>query len=523
MKFIDLNWGTILGLFGVYNIKYYGAKGNYDPLTKSGEDDTNAILKAIEAASSVSGKVFLPPGKYKINKSILIKRGVQFIGAGTKHTFIYGTLGGEYNSNKPVLIAQSETHIEGINIPKCDMGVGINFESTRTFDVTITNNFFDHLFVGVYVNQGFRSIHEDIIISHNRFERNTYAVMVDRMQNSKICFNIMNLNTRTGIQFYGGNRNLISHNRIFSGVTGINFLATKNLASSLGMIYGNIIAHNHMEKFSEEGVGFDVRGNDFVNGGAQEVDTVSSLFTNNGDYGVILSSLSWTGVGGPYAGYFMSFLTGNQKGVCWTIKSQTDGRFILEGMSAAIQGTISVGDKILIGIQAVDNQIVNNWINSPSGTASISLWGSSYGTIIQGNQCIGKISVSSLHGIGRSGSVVTPPNGDSLPAPCENNQIKDNKVSRGNIHLEMKRYGSAAPYYSIGNIVEGNIIQNGSIVSEYQDDLIRDNIIINGTLIYVAQVRPFFPKKGDSYYDKTLNKPIWYDGTNWRDSIGDIV
>jgi hypothetical protein len=29
--------------------------------------------------------------------------------------------------------------------------------------------------------------------------------------------------------------------------------------------------------------------------------------------------------------------------------------------------------------------------------------------------------------------------------------------------------------------------------------------------------------EGSQFYDQTLHKPIWSDGTNWRDSAGTVV
>jgi hypothetical protein len=35
--------------------------------------------------------------------------------------------------------------------------------------------------------------------------------------------------------------------------------------------------------------------------------------------------------------------------------------------------------------------------------------------------------------------------------------------------------------------------------------------------------RPSTPKKGEHYFDETLGKPIWHDGTNWIDATGTTV
>lgn len=67
-------WGTI-----IYNVKdpQYGAKGN------GVTDDTQAIQKAINAASTAGGgTVVLPVGTYKISSTILITQPVMILGSG---------------------------------------------------------------------------------------------------------------------------------------------------------------------------------------------------------------------------------------------------------------------------------------------------------------------------------------------------------------------------------------------------------------------------------------------------------
>lgn len=39
----------------------------------------------------------------------------------------------------------------------------------------------------------------------------------------------------------------------------------------------------------------------------------------------------------------------------------------------------------------------------------------------------------------------------------------------------------------------------------------------------ITTSRPTSPKRGEEYYDTTLNKPIWWSGTYWRDASGVVV
>lgn len=44
-------------------------------------------------------------------------------------------------------------------------------------------------------------------------------------------------------------------------------------------------------------------------------------------------------------------------------------------------------------------------------------------------------------------------------------------------------------------------------------------IILSGT----TSQRPTNVKIGSTYFDSSLNKPIWWNGTNWVDSSGEVV
>lgn len=59
---------------GPLNVKWFGAKGDYDPGTATGADDTAAIQAAISVASDLGGRsVFVPVGTYKTTSTIYLK------------------------------------------------------------------------------------------------------------------------------------------------------------------------------------------------------------------------------------------------------------------------------------------------------------------------------------------------------------------------------------------------------------------------------------------------------------------
>lgn len=58
-----------------------------------------------------------------------------------------------------------------------------------------------------------------------------------------------------------------------------------------------------------------------------------------------------------------------------------------------------------------------------------------------------------------------------------------------------------------------------SILTAHMADTIRHDVWQSGD----SASRPTDPIVGQRYFDKTLGKPIWYNGTNWVDATGTIV
>jgi hypothetical protein len=59
---------------GIFNVKDFNAKGN------GKDDDTSAIQTTLETAGKNGGKVYLPPGKYLVSKSLQVPAGVSVVG-----------------------------------------------------------------------------------------------------------------------------------------------------------------------------------------------------------------------------------------------------------------------------------------------------------------------------------------------------------------------------------------------------------------------------------------------------------
>src|SRR5207249_1259147 len=69
-------------LFGVFNVRTYGAKGD------GVSDDAPAILAAIAAVPGQGGIVYFPPGVYLLNSSVTIhaRANLSLLGAGVSAT-----------------------------------------------------------------------------------------------------------------------------------------------------------------------------------------------------------------------------------------------------------------------------------------------------------------------------------------------------------------------------------------------------------------------------------------------------
>lgn len=67
---------------GAVNVKWFGAKGDFNTSTEYGTNDTNAIQNAIDYAASNSKNVFISKGNYKITSSLVISSGVHIEGEG---------------------------------------------------------------------------------------------------------------------------------------------------------------------------------------------------------------------------------------------------------------------------------------------------------------------------------------------------------------------------------------------------------------------------------------------------------
>lgn len=93
-----MSYNDVFLLSGVVNAKEFGAKGDYDPSTGTGADDTTALNAAYDAAAAAGGILFIPPGTYKFTGQLLWDSPVNVIGAGRNTSILYKV--GNFNAIK---------------------------------------------------------------------------------------------------------------------------------------------------------------------------------------------------------------------------------------------------------------------------------------------------------------------------------------------------------------------------------------------------------------------------------------
>ena len=52
---------------------------------------------------------------------------------------------------------------------------------------------------------------------------------------------------------------------------------------------------------------------------------------------------------------------------------------------------------------------------------------------------------------------------------------------------------------------------------------LRISLLAKPTNFAGGALRPISPKIYSSFFDTTLNKPLWWNGTEWRDAAGTII
>ena len=96
---------------------------------------------------------------------------------------------------------------------------------------------------------------------------------------------------------------------------------------------------------------------------------------------------------------------------------------------------------------------------------------------------------------------------------------KNVKISNIIANENSKYYINLSDTDSILNV--SNTILNKTICNDIYS--VQNKNIIKTIVICPSSRRPESPIQGDSCYDTSINKPIWWDGSNWIDATGTVV
>jgi hypothetical protein len=285
------------------------------------------------------------------------------------------------------------------------------------------------------------------------FGANPWASLLIYVGNDNvIAGNTFNEATASGssIQMLGGKRNQITGNVTRGGVTAIASLYSRSVngGGAASLIEDNVISGNTCSGFSEEGITFDVLGNQALDIPALEYDHIRAA----GGSSVTLSSLPFP----SYVGYDVVYLSGALAGHTAGIVAQSGAAFTL---AAAATGAL-VNDQVVIGAPFKDNVVSGNTVSAAPGNNAILLYGMAFGNRIENNHVlVGNIKVESLDNLVIASGAAT---GTYGRAPCGYNTVKGNVVA-GNVSLEYYAIptisghsNTYSPYVSVGNNVVGN-------------------------------------------------------------------
>jgi len=168
---------------GWINVKDYGAKGDYNPDTTSGTDDTQAFLAALSDASDGT-VIYIPTGKYLISQSLNITKNIVIKGNSLLHSELYfkadqpvsdpaiSSIGGDSSNRQFITINDisifnvSNFNGDGVLIQNCPRhsylnnvritdflnGVGLRIKEDNWIK-NFYNLYIDHCKYGVYFDE----------------------------------------------------------------------------------------------------------------------------------------------------------------------------------------------------------------------------------------------------------------------------------------------------------------------------------------------------------------------------------
>ncbi|MBA3945927.1 MAG: hypothetical protein H0X37_15345 [Herpetosiphonaceae bacterium] len=443
------------------NVKAYGAKGD------GASDDTAAINAAIAAApvyaAGVGGTtVYFPPGTYKISSSIMVKTGVRLLGAGLRGSKITGNVAGPLfaSVNTGTAIAQTSYMIlEGLFLHNTSTN-GL----ARAFDFPQ--------------------------ISNTQFIRCTFLAVAATSFMGRIAGSYLldfihcTFGGATGADyglFLDGSSYAVNAIRLF----GCDFLDSKGGLRAYGGAALEIVGC-HFEQLP----GGQAAGN-----GALTID-------------------SWRG--GSITGSYWDSC--NQRGIVWDSNLQTCTGWFVGGNYMFNCAPLFIDAYGL------------SWSTIASNHMSPGTYGANANGVVigpGGQQCIG-FPQRLLSGTGVALNVSGNTNLDAGGSQG----WKLSALAATSIAFQAIIQGDTAGRYVV--LADGTIAWGPGNASR-DTNLYRTGVgqlRTDGSLYCAGGVssggsttanRPASPQNFQQYFDTTLGKPIWWDGTNWKDATGAVV
>lgn len=191
------------------------------------------------------------------------------------------------------------------------------------------------------------------------------------------------------------------------------------------------------------------------------------------------------------------------------LPSQTgnNGKFLKTGGTNSTWELVTKSD---VGLSNVENTALTTWTGSGNLTTAGNL------TCNQLNVAVGNLVVDTGNLNITTGGITAQ--GASGSIRCSKNITTDTGnvvVSTGNISVAVGNI-----QVDTGNVtlLTGKVTAPG-VINNNNDLVNRGYVTQNG----ITSARPVSPVNGQFYLDLTINKPIWWNGSNWIDATGTTV
>ncbi|WP_189596794.1 right-handed parallel beta-helix repeat-containing protein [Paenibacillus elgii] len=233
------------------NVKNYGAQG----LGRFDQNDAPAIQSAVEAAGPMGGTVYLPPGRYILRSSIMLRPNVRLVGDGPGASILKAA---ESNLSMVMGLGTKKNAVEGLGFE--GMGAlsltnskmterGVYFEKCE--HVSVRNCHFTAIVNGVWLNDSrhvsvSQSSFSQLFAYENFYEG--YGIFAESAANFRLTDNRFHLLKRPCIYISAGSSySIVSDNVAQQCEDAFIVVSSKLKPSSYHRIEGNILSAEGLE------------------------------------------------------------------------------------------------------------------------------------------------------------------------------------------------------------------------------------------------------------------------------------